>query len=180
MVYPKDVVMDDPAKRPLEDSMMARFKEFPKGGAERKLLEEWLSSSSKAAQEWVEDVNVSKSTLRARDAMNLPLTARDMNNIKDYLGIQDDIRKTFSSRGVELGVLKTLFSDPKDYDVKPCSDDSLTYLLHQTHIDILIRMCYLCTLSTPLDSSNNSDINAAAEVADDGYDSISPSQSRTK
>ena len=180
MFYPKDVVMDDPAKRPLEDSMMARFKEFPKGGAERKLLEEWLSSSSKAAQEWVEGVDQAKTLLHTQDTKKRSLTARDINHIKAYLGIQDDIRKTFSSQGVELGVLKTLFSDPKDYDVKPCSDDSLTYLLRQTHIDILIGMCYLCTLSTPLDSLNSSDITATAEVADDGYDSISPSQSLTK
>jgi len=176
-----DVTMDDPAKRPLEDPLMiARFKKFPEGGAERKLLKEWLGSSSKAAQEWMEDVDQAKTLFQTKNTQKRSLTARDVNIIKDYLGIQDDIREIFSSRGVQPKVLKTLFSDPKDYDVKPCSEDSLTYLLCQSYIDILIGMCYLSTHSTPLDSLNGSDITAAANVADDGYQSISPLQSLKK
>ena len=170
--------MDDPAEHLLADPLMiARFEKFPNGGAERKLLEHWLSGSSKAAQAWVVKVNASKYLLQVQDDMNLSLTADDMNNFKSLLGIQDDVRKTLLARGVEPEVLKTLFGDPREYHVKPCSDDSLTYLLRQDHIDILIGMCHLCTHSTLLDSLNSSDITAAAEVADDGYDSVSPSQS---
>lgn len=152
--------MDDPVKRSMADPrMIARFQRFPEGGAERKLLEDWLSGSSKAAQAWVIYVDTAKYYLQIKDARKHSLTTHDMDDIKDFLGIQDDIRKTFSSRGVEPEVLKTLFGDPIDYDVRPCSDDSLIYLLRQSHIDILIGMCHL------------------SDVVYDGYDSISPSQS---
>jgi hypothetical protein len=80
--------------------------------------------------------HAAKIFLQTMDAMNLSLTADDMNNLKGLLGIQDDIRKTFSSRGVEPKVLKTLFGDPKDYHVRPCSDDSLTYLLRNFSVNI--------------------------------------------
>jgi hypothetical protein len=180
-MYPEDAVMDDPTKRPLADPVMtARFKKFPEGGAERQLLEDWLSGSSKAARTWVIKVNASKNMLQVTDTMNLLSTARDIHNFKSLLGTDDDIRKTFSSQGVEPEVLKTLFGDPIDYDVKPCPDDSLTDLLRRSHIDILIGMCYLCTHSTVLDPLNSSDITAAAEVVYDGYETISPSQSLTK
>jgi hypothetical protein len=179
MVFLGDVVMDDSAKHPLTDPLMiARFENFPSDGAERKLLENWLSGS---AQRWVFNVNAAKSLLQVIDTTNLSLTARDMHNFKSLLGIDGDIRKTFSSQGVEPEVLKTLFGDPREYHVEPCSDDSLTYLLRQNHdIDILIGMCHLSTHSTPLDSLNSSDITTAAEVVYDGYDSISPSQSLNK
>jgi len=179
MIYPEDAVVDDPVKRPPADPLMiTRFERFSDGGAERRLLEDWLSGSSKAAQDWVDSVNASRDLLELREAKKRSLTAQDMNYFRGHLGIQDgDIRKTFSSRGVEPEVLKTLFGDPIDYDVKPCSDDSLIYLLRQDHIDILIGMCHLSTHSIPLDSLNSFDITAAAKVAYDSYDSISPSQS---
>jgi len=130
MMDTEDAVMGDAAESPLADPfIIARVENFPDGGVERKLLEDWLNGSSKAAQAWVANVNASKFLLQTKDANNLSLMARDINNFKGLLGIQDDISKTFSSHGVEPEVLKTLFGDPREYHVKPCSDDSLPYLL---------------------------------------------------
>jgi hypothetical protein len=100
--------------------------------------------------------------------------------IKGHVGIRNDIRENFSSQDIEPKVLKTLFGDSIDYDVKPCPDDSLIDLLNENYIDVLIGMCHLCTHSILLDSLNSFDITAAAKVAYNGYDSISPSQSLTK
>jgi hypothetical protein len=174
---PEDAVMGDPDESPPAHPIIPGFKTFPKGGAERKLLEDWLRGSSNAAKVWVDNVEASKFILQRNLNKEVPLTAEVMGNIKRILGIQDDIRKTFTSRGIEPEVLNALFGDPIEYDVKPCSDDSLTDLLLQNDIDILIGMCHLCMHSTLLDASNSFNITAAAKIDQVGYDSISPSRS---
>ena len=169
----EDAVMGDPAESPLADPfIIARFEKFLDGGVERKSLGDWLNGSSKAAQAWVLKARAVKSILHSMDDMKLSLTVDDINNFKGLLGIQYDIRKTFSSQGVEPEVLKTLFGDPREYHVKPWARvrtiRCLIFSCRSHNINILIGMCHLSTHSTLLNSLKSSDINTAAKI--ESYD----------
>ncbi|EDR07710.1 uncharacterized protein LACBIDRAFT_294481 [Laccaria bicolor S238N-H82] len=167
MSYLENAVMDDSAQHPADPLMIARLAQFPKGGAARKSLEDWLSGST--GQRWVGRVNVSKNLIQ-----DGPPTTYDMDEVRVLLGTHGDIRKNLSSKGIEAELLKTLCGDPKEYHVQPCSDDSLVYLLSLKDIDLLIGMCHLSMHSTHVDSLKSSDITTAVKI--DSYDSISPSQ----
>lgn len=134
-----DVIMGDPAVWQHPDlAVNARLQSFVEGGHMRRSLAEWLDDRSRASRHNWRMIIVSSAREFLKGGTITGPLSEDQRGFLTGVWPQG-VRECLASHGMEPGMLKTLFGNPDEYDVRTCSFESLAYLLcHGSDVDLLI------------------------------------------